>query len=95
MKFGKNPVNSSEEKFFEGGVCGCTHARTDGRTNRRTNGRMLDGHNTMTIARWPLASGANKLELSIKVMNVPAPPCLKIGPKYISMKFCCNWALSY
>ena len=29
------------------------HARTDGRTH--------DGHNTMTIARWPSASGAKNV----------------------------------
>ena len=30
------------------------HAQTDGLTDGRTH----DGHNAMTIARWPLASGA-------------------------------------
>ena len=42
----------SEEKFFEGKVYGCTHGRTDGWTG-------MDAHNTMTIACWPCASGAN------------------------------------
>ena len=40
----------SEEKFFKEKVYGRTHGRTDGRTH--------DGHNAMTIARWPSASGA-------------------------------------
>ena len=26
--------------------------------DKRTDRRMHDGHNTMTIVRWPLASGA-------------------------------------
>ena len=30
----------------------------DVRTDRQTNGWMHDEHNTMTIARWPSASGA-------------------------------------
>ena len=34
--------------------------RTNGRTDGRMNGRTHDGHNTMTIARWPSASGAKK-----------------------------------
>ena len=32
---------------------------TDARTDERTDGRTHDGHNAMTIARWPSASGAN------------------------------------
>ena len=52
VKFGKNPIYSFEEKFFEGKVYGRTHGRTD----RRTDGRR-DGHNAMTIARWISASG--------------------------------------
>ena len=32
VKFGKNPVSSSEEKFFKEKIYGRTHARTDGRT---------------------------------------------------------------
>ena len=51
MKFCKNQVQiNSPEKFFEGKVYDeLTEGRTEGRT---------DGHNAMTIARWPLASGA-------------------------------------
>ena len=39
----------SEEKFFEGKVY------------RHTHRRMHEGHNAMTIARWPLASGAERI----------------------------------
>ena len=38
------------EEFFEGKVYRCTNGRTDG--------QMDAGHNAMTIARWPSASGA-------------------------------------
>ena len=31
---------------------------TDARTDERTDGRTHDGHNAMTMARWPSASGA-------------------------------------
>ena len=53
VNFVKLQSTVSEEKFFEGSVYGCTHARTDGRTH--------DGHNAMTIARWPSASGAKNV----------------------------------
>ena len=46
----------SEEKFFKEKVYGRTHGRTDGRTH--------DGHNAMTIACWPLASGAKNKVMS-------------------------------
>ena len=39
-----------------------TDARTDEWTNGRTDERTHDGHNAMTIARWPLASGAKNLK---------------------------------
>ena len=54
----------------------------DARTDKQTNGRTHDGHNTMTIARWPLASGANESpikaifilrnSLSLYQRNIPA-----------------------
>ena len=41
------------------------HAQTNGRTDRRTH----NGHNAMTIARWPLASGAKKSGLVWERVN--------------------------
>ena len=74
VKFGKNPVSVSEEKFFTEKVYGRTHGRTDGRTH--------DGHNAMTIARWPSASGA-KNETSPVICSVSDPfhqsPLKKLG----------------
>ena len=49
VKFRKNPVYSFWGEVFW---------RKSLRTQARTNSRMHDGHNAMTIARWPLANGA-------------------------------------
>ena len=49
VKFGKNPVNSFLKEEF-----------TDARTDERTD----DGHNAMTIALWPLASGAKNMYIT-------------------------------
>ena len=46
------------EKFFEGRIYGRTHGRTDARTNGQTYSWTHDGHNAMTTACWPSASGA-------------------------------------
>ena len=37
---------------------------TDARTHGQTNGQTHNGHNSMTIARWPLASGAKNHPLN-------------------------------
>ena len=37
-----------------------THAQTNEWMDKWTDERMHDGHNAMTIAHWPSASGANK-----------------------------------
>ena len=49
----------SKEKFFEGRV----YARTD--DERTEDRRTHDGHNALTIAHWPLASGAKKDKLLV------------------------------
>ena len=41
--------------------------QTEGQTDRRTH----DGHNAMTLARWPSASGAKNLGLFRKGLNEP------------------------
>ena len=56
--FGKNPVNSFWGQVFwrKSLRTTWTHARTDGLTH--------DGHNAMTKARWPSASGAKNDAIS-------------------------------
>ena len=65
----------SEEKFFEGRVYGCTDGRKDG---------LTDGHNAITTARWPLASGANKS--TVCGCQRSAVGCLKEDKKSKSQK---------
>ena len=55
MKFGKNLVNSLRSFLKEEFTDTRTDEQTDGLTDRQTH----VGHSIMTIARWPLASGAN------------------------------------
>ena len=63
------------EKLFEGRVYGRMHTwmdgQTDGRMNEWTNGRTHDGHNAMTIAQWPLASGAKTGKVSSLTRFIP------------------------
>ena len=37
------------------------HTRTNRQTDGQMDGRTHDGHNAMTIARWPLASGTKNI----------------------------------
>ena len=67
----------SEEKFFEGRVYGCTHGQT--------NGQMHNRHNAMTIACWPLASGAKNIKHIIQLV-IKQGSCLTHKPGFWRIK---------
>ena len=50
VKFGKNPVVVSEEKFFKEKVYGRTHGRTDGRTDTRRTQRH--DNSSLAFGQW-------------------------------------------
>ena len=61
--------------------------QTDRRTAKRMDGRTHDGHNAMTIARWPLASGAKKNEELKQMINVTKQLiCFPKGRKFVKQE---------
>ena len=74
----------SEEKFFEGKVYGRTHAQKDRWTQ--------DSHNAMTIAHWPLASGAKTRSTPMQMIRCYSLPSENTVGKWL--KKCCKPAFS-